>query len=230
MSVLKRLNEQRPDFLAGILVRLVRLISSTMRVKTVGQEKYPSFEKCLLCGWHGKSFVFANRFRGKGYWVIISNSNDGDMQNHIFTQLGYQSIRGSTGRGGARVAMQGVRVLRDGGTMAMTPDGPRGPSGEVQGGVMLMAQRSGSRLIPVGVAAKPCKRFRSWDRYMIPYPFSKGVIVFGDAFEVPLDATDEQVEQIRLEFQRAIHACDIEAERLAGHPLESLPLPPAAHL
>ena len=97
--------------------------------------------------------------------------------------------------------------------MAMTPDGPRGPSGIVQGGVMLMAQKSGAALVPVGIAAKPCWRAPSWDRYMFPFLFSRAVFLFGDPIYVPESATDEVVESIRLELEKQIHAKEAEAQK-----------------
>lgn len=184
----------------------LRLIGSTVRLKVEGWDKFKTNDsKLIICGWHGKSLMFANYFRKRGYWVIISNSNDGDIQNEIFHRLGFQSIRGSTGRGGVRAALQGVKKLKEGGTMAMTPDGPRGPSGVVQGGVMLMAHKSGAGLVPVGISAKKAFYAKSWDKYMLPYPFSKARMIFGDPMFVPENATDEEVEAIRLRFEQEIH-------------------------
>lgn len=89
--------------------------------------------------------------------------------------------------------------------MAMTPDGPRGPSGVVQGGVMLMAHKSGAGLVPVGISAKKAFYAKSWDKYMLPYPFSKARMIFGEPMFVPENATDEEVEAIRLKFEQEIH-------------------------
>src|SRR5436305_14161898 len=82
----------------------------------------------IYCGWHGHSFIPAHFFRKRGYWVIISHSRDGETQKRIFAKLGYNIIRGSTGRGGVRALIEAIRALRNGATMAITPDGPRGPS------------------------------------------------------------------------------------------------------
>jgi lysophospholipid acyltransferase (LPLAT)-like uncharacterized protein len=187
----------------------------TLRVKTVGFPEDVS--NAIFCGWHGRSIVFANYFRNRRFWVIISNSRDGDIQNRIFERLGYQTIRGSTGRGGARAAVESIRVLKQGGTMAITPDGPRGPSQIVQGGVMLMAQKSGCRLIPVGVSAKPRVLIKSWDRHMVPLPFARGVLYFGDPLTVPPDASPEDVEDVRLKLESELTRLQDVAERMAGH-------------
>jgi len=205
----------RPRVLSGLIYSVVRLVSSTVRMRVVNAPA--DFSKSVLCGWHGRSMLFADQYRRHGWYVIISLSNDGEMQTRIFSRLGYQTIRGSTGRGGVRALIEAIRVLREGGTMAMTPDGPRGPSGVVQGGVMTMAQKSGARLYPVGISCKPRVLAKSWDRYMLPIPFGRGVILFGEPITVPKDADEETVEAIRLQFEKAIHAAEAEAERLVGH-------------
>jgi lysophospholipid acyltransferase (LPLAT)-like uncharacterized protein len=191
---------------------LIRVIVSSLRIKLEGWDKFKNNDKKLIfCGWHGKSFIFANHFRKRGYWVIISNSNDGDIQDSIFRRLGFQSIRGSTGRGGVRAALQGVKALREGGTMAITPDGPRGPSGEVQGGVMMMAQKSGAGLVPVGIHSKPAIFFKSWDRYMLPIIFGRAKMIFGDPIFVDESATETEVEKARLRLQDEINRLEAEA-------------------
>jgi lysophospholipid acyltransferase (LPLAT)-like uncharacterized protein len=211
VSLKQRWRAARPKLVSGIVYGLLRAVNATLRMTVSGEPE--DLSNSIICGWHGKSFMFANQFRGHGYWVIISHSNDGEMQTRIFSRLGFQVIRGSTGRGGVRAAVEAIRALRNGGTMAVTPDGPRGPSGVVQGGVMLMAQKSGARLIPCGLYAKPCIRAKSWDRYMLPIPFGRGMILMGEPVLVPADATEAQVEEIRQQFQAAIHSLEVEAER-----------------
>lgn len=200
----------RPKVLGGTAHGVVRLLASTVRMELVNEPA--DLSNSICSGWHGRSLLFANYYRNRGWWVIISQSNDGEIQTRIFRRFGYQIIRGSTGRGGVRAAIEGIRALKAGGTMAMTPDGPRGPSGVVQGGVMLMAHKSGARLYPVGVAASPRWLFKSWDRYMVPKPFARGVIMFGEPIVVPADADEAGIEACRLQFEAAIHAIEAEAE------------------
>jgi lysophospholipid acyltransferase (LPLAT)-like uncharacterized protein len=193
---------------------MVRGICSTLRFD---MRNVPANDhKLIFCGWHGRSFAFSDYFRKRGWNVIISHSSDGEMQSRIFSRLGYKVIRGSTGRGGVRAAVEAIRALEEGGTMAMTPDGPRGPSGVVQGGVMLMARKSGAGLIPVGISAKPRMMAKSWDRYIVPVPFGKCLMIFGEPLFVPPKATDEQVEQVRLQLEAEIHRLEKVAEAELG--------------
>ncbi len=209
----------RPNIVSGFMYNFVRLTGRTLRVQAINYEKVQALE-CgkIVCGWHGKSFVATAFWRGHGVWVIISQSRDGEIQNAIFKRLGFQIIRGSTGRGGVRAAVEGIRVLKGAATMAITPDGPRGPSGVVQGGVMLMAQKSGAALIPIGISSRPRFLARSWDRYMIPMPFAKAVMIFGEPVYVPKEANEEEVEEIRLQLEAEIHRLEREAEwRIHGN-------------
>ena len=203
--------------MSDLLYLIVRSIGMTLRIRT---ENFAAGKAlpggCVISGWHGRAFVAANFFRGKGMWVIISHSRDGDIQNRIFRRLGFKTIRGSTGRGGVRAAIEAIKVLRDGAWMALTPDGPRGPSGVVQPGVMTMAQKSGAALVPIGISARPRWLVRTWDRYMIPWPFAKALMIFGEPMFVPKDAAPEEVESLRLALEGEIHRLEAEAERKVG--------------
>jgi lysophospholipid acyltransferase (LPLAT)-like uncharacterized protein len=204
----------RPGLISGLAYFLVRLVGMTLRIRTVNFERVQNLPGGkVICGWHGRSFVATARFRNLGYWVIISKSRDGDIQNRIFSGLGFRCIRGSTGRGGERALIESIRALRQGAIMAITPDGPRGPSGVLQGGVMAMARKSGAALIPVGISARPRVQAKSWDRYMVPLPFARAIMIFGEPIYVPPDAADAEVEEIRLRLQDAMNRIEAEAEQ-----------------
>lgn len=203
-----------PPFAYGF----ARLLGATLKIKTVGYDRYEKLETGqLFVGWHGKTFVPAMLFRGRGVWTLISHSHDGDMQNTIFGWLGFSTIRGSTGRGGARAIVESIRVLKKGGTIAFTPDGPRGPSGIVQGGIMLIGKKSGAALIPVGVSANRCWNVPTWDRYMFPKPFAKCLVIFGDPIYLSKDASQEEVELAREKLEQATHKIQAEADSEMGH-------------
>lgn len=207
----------RPVVLSRLAYILVRAFGATFRIKVLNYEAIEKLEGGkILCGWHGRSMIASIFFRKKGFWVIISKSKDGEIQTHVFENLGFNIIRGSTGRGGERALIESIRELRKGATMAITPDGPRGPNKVVQGGVMLMAKKADSWLVPCGVSARPRFLAKSWDRYMIPLPFAKCLMNFGTPVKVPADATDDQIEQIRLTFQTEITRLEEEAERMMG--------------
>ncbi|MCB8933672.1 MAG: lysophospholipid acyltransferase family protein [Chthonomonadaceae bacterium] len=207
----------RPIVLSGLVYGLARLLGLTLRFRTEGMEPF----KALTCGWivtgwHGRSLLAVNFFRKRGAYVIISLSRDGEMQNRVFRWFGFKTIRGSTGRGGARAAIESIRVLRKGAGMTISPDGPRGPSGVVQNGVMLMAQKSGAALVPVGFSAHPRWLAPTWDRYLVPWPFAKVLLVFGEPLYVPPEATADEVEVLRLKLEEQMHQLQADADRRLG--------------
>jgi lysophospholipid acyltransferase (LPLAT)-like uncharacterized protein len=145
--------------------------------------------------------------RGMGIWAITSLSRDGEMQTQTIERLGYKSIRGSTGRGGIRAALTAAKKLQEGGILAITPDGPKGPPNEVQEGIVFLAQLAGCPIIPIGVGMRPRKLMQAWDSYALPMPFAKCALVFGEPIYVREDESgySSSAEDIKIaldEIQR----------------------------
>jgi lysophospholipid acyltransferase (LPLAT)-like uncharacterized protein len=211
MGKLRELWDRRRPAVLGTLVWAgARLVGKTLRYRLEGFESYEEATAdgggVVLVAWHGRTFVPANFFANRGWWAIISLSRDGEIQNRIFQRFGFRTVRGSTGRGGVRAALEAARRVREGGSLALTPDGPRGPSHVFGEGSLMIAQRSGRPLIPVGISAHPRKLIPTWDSYLIPYPFARAALVFGDAVTVPekLDQGEESalVERLAAEVTR----------------------------
>lgn len=211
---------RRAKVLGFLIWAIARFIGLTLRIR------YEHFERIdeiirqrqggILVTWHGRTLIPANVFRRRGYWALISLSRDGDVQDQVFRRFGYQTIRGSTGRGGVRAALQLAKKIREGGVLAFTPDGPRGPTHKVQPGTIFLAQRSGCPIIPLGISARPRKLLRSWDSYMIPLPFARAAFVVGEPVMVPPDLDEAGREQCAEVLERAINAVEQRAEQMMG--------------
>ncbi len=218
MSELGRLSDR---FIQWVIFSLLWLISTgiaaTIRFKVVGYDKLTKIVSDgrggLVLPWHGVTILPIYYCRGMGFYALVSLSKDGELQNKLLRSRGFRTIRGSSGRGGARALLELTRKLQDGGVMAHTPDGPKGPVKKVQPGTVYLAKRSGCPVLPVGVACRPCKRLSSWDSHMIPYPFAKAVIYFGDVLNINRDEDDEAAAD---RIERAIN----EAEKAAWATLE----------
>lgn len=218
MTLKQRWRNIRPYILGPIIFCAARAIGLTLKIKTIGYDRVKDLEGGrILAGWHGRTFVAAQFFRGKGVWTIISKSKDGDMQNMIFRGFGFKTIRGSTGRGGVKAAIESIEVLKKGVMMAFTPDGPRGPSRVVQGGIMLMARKSGAWIVPVGVSANRRWLAGTWDGYMVPKPFAKCVMVYGEPVKLPSPCTEAELEDTRQRLEESLNLLEDEAERICGH-------------
>lgn len=209
---------KRSRRLGTLIFLLVRTIFRTLRLKIINEEALDTQGRgAIFVTWHGRSLIPANVFAGKKYWALISLSRDGELQNQIFQRLGFQTIRGSTGRGGVKGALQMARKVKEGGVLAFTPDGPRGPTHKCQLGVILMAEKSGAPIITMGLSSRRRWLIKSWDSYMIPAPFSRTYFVLGEPLYVPagLDDAGRKAYAERLEI--LLNRVEKQAEELAGH-------------
>ena len=202
------------------------LITRTARLRIVGEESLGRLRDAgkafILASWHGKTLLPMYHLRGRNYWTIISLSRDGDIQNLMVTRNGFCTIRGSTGRQGARALVESARKLVEGRVLSITPDGPKGPPRQVQAGIVHMAHRSRCPVIPVGVAASPRWVAASWDSYMVPLPFARSVIHFGEPVAVGAPDDYEDAEAwLRAETSRIAQAID-DADAHAAEQLQAM--------
>ncbi|MDX1933584.1 MAG: lysophospholipid acyltransferase family protein [Capsulimonadales bacterium] len=173
--------------LARITVGVVRCLCATLRL-TIEREAesealIAQHGGCLFVTWHGRTMIPIDHFRGRGrigYHTLVSLSRDGDFLAAYLAACGLKVIRGSTNRRGAAAAREVLNLLDKGGVLAFTPDGPRGPAGVAQPGVVYFALKSGKPIIPAGIAAWPRWETDSWDRFLIPRPFARARWIFGE--------------------------------------------------
>ena len=210
-----RLRKRLSESLAGAALLLVRVVCATLRIRCYGEERFLDIEGGrILCMWHGRTIPPAARYRGEDITILISLSRDGELIAKILDSLGYPALRGSSGPSGARVLASCIKLLRSGRTLAVTPDGPRGPSGVLRGGVMAMARKSGAALVPVGSSARPrIAMTKSWDRFLMPFPFARAVMVFGEPMRVPPDADEATMAALTERFQKEMRRLQDEADR-----------------
>lgn len=183
----------------------LRMLGATWRMRV---EIPADPEPAIYLFLHGNILLSALMFRDRGYPIVISTHRDGEVIAQISQRLGYRPIRGSSTRGGAGAVFDVLRN-HDGTPVAITPDGPRGPRADVKPGLVRLASLAGRRIIPMGFATDRAKRFDSWDRFVIPYPFAKIQCVFGAPLDVPPEVDDDTAAALA---QRAsAHLLDTEA-------------------
>jgi lysophospholipid acyltransferase (LPLAT)-like uncharacterized protein len=164
--------------------------------------------------WHGQLVFPAYVGRERGVRILISTHRDGEIVARIVKGLGYDPARGSSTRGGIRALKELVRAgaRQD---LGVTPDGPQGPRHVAQPGVILLAAMTGRPIVPIAAAAAPSVTLDSWDRFVVPIPFGRAALVYGDPILVPrkLDESSREEYRSRLEAElnrltlRAEHAC-----------------------
>ena len=192
----------------------VRLLCSTVRLRVdreAATNQLVSERGGILVSWHGRTLLPINRSRGKkNYHGLISMSRDGDLQSELFRRFGIGVVRGSTGRRAVLATREVLSLLERGQVIICTPDGPRGPSEKAQAGTLYFAQRTGLPIVPAGIAAFPRWELGSWDRYMIPKPFSRARWIYGEPFYV---APDEPMESAQQRLTDEINRLQAEAEQ-----------------
>jgi lysophospholipid acyltransferase (LPLAT)-like uncharacterized protein len=184
----------------NLMVGYLRLVYATLRWTREGQEHAQAVwarslrdkSGAILALWHSRVPV------GPTTWpqgsdkpeirVLVSQSRDGEFIARTISKLGLPSIRGSSvkktdtakNKGGEQAFRDMVKWVRDGGAMAITPDGPRGPVEQMQKGALALARMTGAPVLFVGVAMQPCIRLNTWDRTIIPLPFAKAAMVWDE--------------------------------------------------
>ena len=170
--------------LAWVISVAVRGLAATWRVE---RPPWPVEGPCVVALWHGQQLPMIALHRGQNLVALTSLSRDGGLVAAVLLRLGYSVLRGSTSRGGAEALMACVLALREGRCPALAVDGPRGPAGSVAPGAEALA-RAGRVPVVFGRVVAAGWRARSWDRFLVPWPFARVVIEYGvwNAGEGPL--------------------------------------------
>ncbi len=144
----------------------------------------------LFAFWHGRQLPFIYTHRNEGITVLVSLNTDGQYATNVLHSMGFATVRGSSSSGGMKAIGEMAAVLRSGTDCAITPDGPRGPVYRSSGGAGIISRLSGSPVVPMASSAWPVIRFRSWDGFILPLPFSKVTVVEGRAL-APMKRGDD---------------------------------------
>ena len=204
---------------------LLRLYLSFLRVRVVGEEAARKhFEKhgrMVAAVWHQRflpALAYVTKFRNFRPIVMISQSNDGELIASLAERLGLVPVRGSSTRGGREALMAILRAMKKNPGVVHVVDGPTGPKGVVKPGLTAMAQVTGAPIFPVIISAEKGWVMRSWDRFLVPKPFSTVTIRWGDPFVVPRGTRPEQLEVLRKDVESFMLEAHREADLQAGWP------------
>jgi lysophospholipid acyltransferase (LPLAT)-like uncharacterized protein len=153
--------------------------------------------------WHGRLLPLTWLHRGQGIAALISSSADGEYIARVVARWGYHPARGSTSRGCDAGLRDLVRQARAGRSLAITPDGPRGPRQKLKIGALVAAQLTGMPLVPVSAGADRAWWFGGWDRFLVPRPFTRVRVAYGEPYEIPrrVDAGELERHAARLEAE-----------------------------
>jgi len=195
---------------------LISIWGATVRVTFVNRqipERLQAEGKNFLYAfWHGRQFLLLYQHRHSGTVLPSSESRDGEIQTMILKRFGYGVVRGSSKRKGAQALLGLVENLRAGKNIALAVDGPRGPLYEVKPGLTYLAGKLNKPIVPVVTSAK---RFwileKIWDNYLLPVPFTRGVVLYGEPISVS-GTGEHELEIKRAEVQSALNRMMTEAD------------------
>lgn len=168
--------------------RAAEILAATWSYRVIGQSHLDALgaqaARIVYVVWHGGLLPSLYWHRGRALTVLVSEHRDGSRLAAAIERWGYATVRGSATRGAVRGLLGMVKALKDGGSVAITPDGPRGPARVVKPGAVLAAQRGGAFILPVGAAASRGWELGSWDCLLIPRPFAEVRIAYDTPFRV----------------------------------------------
>ena len=203
--------------LAALFIRCLR---ATMRLRCSGRGELEEIRArrgaYIHAFWHGHLLLMPYAYPGGRIGILISEHRDGEYIARTMARFGHASIRGSTTSGGAAALRKAVRMAKGGWDLGFTPDGPRGPARRVQMGVILAARLSGLPIVPVSFAASRARVMRSWDGFVVPGFFSRGVFVYGSPITVPHDAGEGVMAEAASALEEALRRGTDEAKALAS--------------
>jgi len=196
---------------------LLRLVSITWRFEEIAEEGVTPLIRGrgagaeIFCFWHQCVLPCATYYSTTGATILISRSFDGELITRILGLFGFHAVRGSSSRG-AREGLLGLKnVIESGGPAIFTADGPRGPIYQTKMGPIKLAQMTGARIGAFHLQPERAWTMRSWDRFLIPKPFTRICVSWARWTRVPADLPAEEFETKREELNAAIECARLQA-------------------
>lgn len=209
-----------------LALSLVRFLDFTWRYRETDRHHFDaaraSGKPVVGAFLHGRIFLllrFMSRRRNGRWLSMCSKSLDGDAMAKVEEALGFEVIRGSSGRDGLQAIVDMIRRVRKNPQLGscLAIDGSRGPRGKVQGGIISLAQRTGGLIVPITAAARPGYIFRkAWDRTLIPWPGARVDVIYGEPLEIPPKLKADEFEHWRNELEQRLIALQERVDSISG--------------
>ncbi len=209
----------------GFAYYYLKFVGITTRWKSVTgvKETYEMLEKhgsMIVIGWHGRTLempYFWNKTRPLN--ALVSPHRDGRIIVHILKKFGIGNINGSSDKNSTEAAIELMRNLQQGKSIAIIPDGPRGPSMKLTMSPLFYAQKTGKPIIGITYSiAGSVVVSKSWDNMLVPLPFHKGMYAITEPFFIPQNATSEEMEQYRLKIESTLNELTWKLDKAMGLP------------
>ena len=223
MGLVKRLgkNESLRGLLCWLAAQYIRLVIVTGRWEMEGEDipapYWSQGKPFILAFWHSRILLMSKIWKSPAsIHMLRSHHRDGLLIARTVAHLGIDTVAGSSTRGGASAMRAILRVLRAGNCVGITPDGPRGPRMRAAAGVVSIAKLSGCPILPVTMSTSLGRNLATWDRFLVPLPFTRGVFIWTPPITVPADCTPEKEEELRRELESRLIDITQAADRRMG--------------
>ena len=187
----------------------IKILGRTMRFEEIHPEIPRSFWEngipAIGAFWHGRLLMMPYIYKGKKLSFLVSPHRDGQVVGKALERLGFHAILGSTTRKGFSAFKRMIKAQQNGSDIAVAPDGPRGPRCRAQIGVIELAKLTGRPVIPFTFSASKRKFFKTWDRFLLPYPFSRGVFIWGEPIYIESDGDRTHLEEKRILLEKRLN-------------------------
>jgi len=208
-----------PQSLGSLAWHFVRALGLTLKIEEhAADERYTRYsdEPCIYALWHGRILLPILRMSNCGIIVLVSEHRDGEIVTTTLESAGFDTVRGSSTRGGVRALARLVKLARVRNRFAFTADGPKGPNWTFSPGAVFLAAKSGLPVIPITGSAKRGAYFKSWDKFLLPMPFTRAVVKIGEPYYVTGETDPDNIEYHRNELEKILIELTLEADKLAG--------------
>lgn len=206
------------NIIVPFIIFIFKIIGKTFNFKEIkkfNESPYNPLKKenYIYGFWHSQLIGFIYHYRNFKIASIASLHRDGEIAAKAAEKFGIKIVRGSSTRGGFKALLELKKLLQSGFDVAITVDGPRGPAESVNEGILYLAKLTGKKIIPVCFTCKWKIRLKSWDRLIIPLPFSKGYFGFGNPIFIPSNADDKEIEKFKKILQTELMSINKAGER-----------------
>ncbi len=201
---------------APILANLYHVLCRSCRYRVEGeqyrQDVLNEYGHALMAFWHESLGLAAFHYRNTGAHTLTSYSFDGELAARVVNCFGIEAVRGSSSRGGLKALLHLARAVDRVPLVGFTLDGPKGPRRKCKPGIAILSQKTGIPVIPNAFAVRRAWRLNSWDRFVIPRPFSEIVVAYGPPVLPPATRSPESLEEKRIEIEQAMNTLYEELE------------------
>jgi len=207
--------------LAALAAGLMGAVKTTTRWQSIGADvaapAWAGDKPVIVAFWHNRLAMMPACWpSAKPFHMLISSHPDGRLIANTIAHFGFGSIAGSSTRGGGEAMRQLVRTLKNGESIGITPDGPRGPRMTAGEGVLALTRLAGVPILPLAVSVSNRVVLNTWDHLIIPLPFGRGAMIWGQPMTIPRDADDAMLADLRIKLEEELIRVSAEADAKVG--------------